>query len=114
MHCAGLLKKLTKSSPVPWINSVVVLMSLWNSQKQWINVIIVKDEGILHLPEEILFERSSWDIKANTRGVDPLRTLAKALDQVLPCYTGGPRSRQNDCPKSKAKVEAIFIEGHAD
>jgi chemotaxis protein MotB len=33
---------------------------------------------------------------------------------VLPCYTAGPRSRQTDCPKTKAKVEAIFIEGHTD
>jgi flagellar motor protein MotB len=83
-------------------------------QKEGINVIIVRDEGILRLPEDILFEKSSWEVKANARGVDPLKVLAKALDQVLPCYTVGPRSRSNDCPTTKAKVEAIFIEGHAD
>jgi hypothetical protein len=36
------------------------------------------------------------------------------LDQVLPCYTKGSRSRTDNCPKTKAKIEAIFIEGHAD
>src|SRR5205814_1223121 len=58
-------------------------------QREGINVIIVKDEGILRLPEEILFERSSWEIKISPRGADPLKTLARALDQVLPCYTTG-------------------------
>jgi hypothetical protein len=43
-----------------------------------------------------------------------LGALADALDQVLPCYTLGTRSRQENCPKTKAKIEAIFIEGHAD
>jgi flagellar motor protein MotB len=83
-------------------------------QKEGINVIIVKDEGILRLPEDILFEPSRWEIKATARGVDPIKTLSKALDQVLPCYTHGLRSRENDCPTTKAKVDAIFIEGHAD
>src|SRR5580700_12202952 len=36
------------------------------------------------------------------------------LDQVLPCYTGGGRSKSDRCPNTKAKIEAIFIEGHAD
>src|SRR5580700_9488073 len=67
-------------------------------QKEGINVIIVKDEGILRLPEDILFEPSRWEIKATARGVDPIKTLSKALDQVLPCYTYGLRSRQSDCP----------------
>src|SRR5436305_8118886 len=33
-------------------------------QREGINVTIVRDEGILRLPEDILFERSSWEIKA--------------------------------------------------
>jgi hypothetical protein len=77
-------------------------------------VTIVKDEGILRLPEEILFDKSSWEVKANVRGADPLKTLGKALDEVLPCYTAGPRSKEADCPKTKARVEAVFIEGHSD
>jgi outer membrane protein OmpA-like peptidoglycan-associated protein len=82
-------------------------------RKEGINVIVVKDEGILRLPEEILFERSSWELK-KAGASNALRSLANALDLVLPCYTAGSRSTQEKCPKTKAKVEAIFIEGHAD
>jgi flagellar motor protein MotB len=82
-------------------------------RKEGINVIVVKDEGILRLPEEILFDRSSWELK-KAGASNALRSLANALDLVLPCYTAGPRSTQENCPKTKAKVEAIFIEGHAD
>src|ERR1700737_4708621 len=84
-------------------------------QSRGLNVIIIKDEGILRLPEEMLFAKSNWELSA--RGVDTsktLKTLGDALDQVLPCYTLGSRSRQENCPKTKAKIEAIFIEGHAD
>jgi flagellar motor protein MotB len=82
-------------------------------KKEGVTVTVVRDEGILRLPEEILFDKSSSEIKTNVRGVDPLKTLGKALDEVLPCYTAGPRSKGN-CSETKAKVEAIFIEGHTD
>jgi flagellar motor protein MotB len=84
-------------------------------QKNKIEVLVVEDEGILRFSEEILFEKSSWELN-NKRGVgvEALKTLGEALDQVLPCYTTGLRSRQENCPKTKAKIEAIFIEGHAD
>jgi chemotaxis protein MotB len=95
---------------------VEVLQNLGNFlQSRGLNVIIIKDEGILRLPEEMLFAKSNWELSA--RGVDTsktLKTLGDALDQVLPCYTLGSRSRQDNCPKTKAKIEAIFIEGHAD
>jgi hypothetical protein len=50
----------------------------------------------------------------NAKGADALKALGDALDQVLPCYTAGSRSREDNCPRTKAKIEAIFIEGHAD
>lgn len=84
-------------------------------QSRGLNVTIIRDEGILRLPEEMLFAKANWELGG--RGVDAsktLKTLGEALDQVLPCYTLGPRSRQDNCPKTKAKIEAIFIEGHAD
>jgi chemotaxis protein MotB len=76
------------------------------------HVIVVKNEGILRIPEEILFETSEWEL--NKKGSEAVQTVAKALDLVLPCYTVGPRSKTDGCPATKAKVEAIFIEGHAD
>jgi flagellar motor protein MotB len=80
--------------------------------KKGISVKIVRDEGILRFPEEILFDRSKWEL--NAKGSDASKALGDALDQVLPCYTAGPRSREDNCPRTKAKIEAIFIEGHAD
>jgi hypothetical protein len=82
-------------------------------QQNGINVIIVKDEGILRFPEEILFDKSTWELK-KTGASNALKLLANALTLVLPCYTTGPLSKEEDCPKTKAKVEAIFIEGNAD
>lgn len=81
-------------------------------QDQGVNVIIVKDEGILRLPEEILFEKSRAEL--NDKGRAAIQKLAQALDLVLPCYTLGTRSREHGCPATKAKVEAVFVEGHAD
>jgi flagellar motor protein MotB len=93
-----------------------VLQSIGNFlDSRGINVTIIKDEGVLRLPEDVLFAKSAWELSA--KGNDATRTLAAladALDQVLPCYTLGIRSRQESCPKAKAKIEAIFIEGHAD
>lgn len=84
-------------------------------QSRGLNVTIIRDEGILRLPEEMLFAKSNWELSA--KGVDAskvVKTLADALDQILPCYTSGPRSRTENCPKTKSKIEAIFVEGHAD
>lgn len=83
-------------------------------RREGIVVSVIEEEGILRFPEEILFEKSSWDL--NAKGSVALRSLARALDAVLPCYTTGSRSRVDDCPnkKARAQIEAIFIEGHAD
>ena len=81
-------------------------------QNRGINVIIIKDEGVLRLPEDILFSKANWEL--NTKGITAVKTLADALDQILPCYTTGTRSKDDGCPKLNAKIEAIFIEGHAD
>jgi chemotaxis protein MotB len=81
-------------------------------QSRGINVVILKDEGVLRLPEDILFSKANWEL--NTKGVEAVKTLANALDQVLPCYTIGTQSKEDGCPKLNSKIEAIFIEGHAD
>jgi outer membrane protein OmpA-like peptidoglycan-associated protein len=84
-------------------------------QKQGLDVFIIRDEGILRLPEKMLFAKSNWELGASGGDASKaLKVLGDALDQILPCYTLGARSRQDNCPKTKAKIEAIFIEGHAD
>jgi flagellar motor protein MotB len=82
-------------------------------RERGINVEIVKDQGILRLPEEILFDKSKADI--NERGEQAVAALADALAAVLPCYTVGPLSKADDsCGPHRATVESIYIEGHTD
>jgi chemotaxis protein MotB len=81
-------------------------------KQKGISVTVIQNEGILRLPEEILFSSSKWEL--NSKVLEAVRALAEALDQVLPCYTVGTRSRAEHCLTTKAKIGAIFIEGHAD
>ena len=83
--------------------------------KNRIEVLVVEDEGILRFSEEILFEKGSWELNSKKGvGGEALKVVADALDHVLPCYTTGSRSRADNCPRTKARIEAIFVEGHAD
>jgi len=81
-------------------------------EKDGIEVLVVKDEGILRLPEKLLFSASSWEITNK----EPIKALGNALTRVLPCYTlvADLPEQPKDCRKTEAKIEAIFIEGHAD
>jgi hypothetical protein len=46
-------------------------------QQNGINVVIVKNEGILRFPEEILFDKSTWELK-KTGASNALKLLANA------------------------------------
>jgi flagellar motor protein MotB len=67
--------------------------------------------GVLRLPDEILFDSGQADLKPE--GQAALRNLSDGLMQVLPCYSEGV-IKASGCPSSTHKVEAIFIEGHTD
>jgi chemotaxis protein MotB len=77
-----------------------------------INVQVVKDQGILRLPEAILFDKGKADI--NQRGSEAIAAVAEALTAVLPCYTLGGLSAGERCPQQRATIESIYIEGHTD
>lgn len=78
--------------------------------KAGISVEIVERTGVLHLPGDILFAKGQADISPS--GAATLDIVAKALAQVLPCYTFGvPKAA---CRPTKHRIDAIFIEGHTD
>jgi len=79
-----------------------------------IKVEIDIENGILHLPEEILF--SSGSATLNIRGRESLQHLARALYVVVPCYAASWEIRAAiDCEnRTDAMLDAIFIEGHTD
>ena len=74
-------------------------------------VIIDTDNGVLRLPDSVLFDSGQSTLKPQGRA--NVEHLASALIEILPCYSDGvPRSEK--CPASKHKVESVYIEGHTD
>jgi len=85
--------------------------------------------GILRLPEGVLFDSGAYEIKPGSNAENTAKILANALSEVLPCsvMTGGkqepngvPYRPYSDCNLSNfnnrnvAYIEAIFLEGHTD
>lgn len=79
-----------------------------------IKVEIDLENGILHLPEEILFPSGSANL--NARGRESLAYLAAALHTVVPCYASNIELREAvGCTgRTPAMLDAIFVEGHTD
>ncbi len=77
-----------------------------------VKVFVDPENGILRLPEELLFARGEYELTG--KGQDALGQLATALNLVLPCYANSSTAAR-DCPKNrKGRLEALFIEGHTD
>jgi chemotaxis protein MotB len=79
--------------------------------EQGIKVEIDIQNGILRLPDEILFDSAQAELKPE--GLRAVQSLANGLLLVLPCYSDG-LERPTSCPPPEHKTEAIFIEGHTD
>jgi len=69
--------------------------------------------GILRLPEKLLFDSGSADF--NETGKYAVIHLARALSLLLPCY-GQRASHAGDCPAHAQPIrfDVILIEGHTD
>jgi outer membrane protein OmpA-like peptidoglycan-associated protein len=91
-----------------------ILQDLERSLKDMgVAVEIDVENGILRLPENILFERNRSDLTGPGR--DAIVVLGRSLDTVLHCYASIPgETRPNTCPDTPHTVEAIFVEGHTD
>lgn len=82
-------------------------------KKQGVSVQNDRDNGILRLPESILFAVGRSDL--SPEGKIAVAKLAYALAMVLPCYTTQPHvAPPQDCPKTAFGLEALLIEGHTD
>lgn len=78
-----------------------------------IKVKIDTENGILRLPEELLFDRGEFELKG--QGQEALETLADVLASILPCYAMTASAPIESCPPNPGgRLEAIFIEGHTD
>lgn len=78
-----------------------------------VEVDIDTQNGVLRLPDEILFDLNSAEL--NPTGATALGRVAAALDQILPCYAASG-SRPATCPERSRDIalEALFVEGHTD
>lgn len=80
-----------------------------------VDVTIDTQNGVLRLPDAILFDRGQADLKPE--GVVAVGHLADALADVLPCYTDyvDPSAvRPASCPGTTHRIESIYVEGHTD
>ena len=81
-----------------------------------VDVKIQKENGVLRLPDEILFARN--DDKLSQQGITAIGHLARALDEILPCYAkSAALIDSRDCMSNipdAVNLEAVFVEGHTD
>jgi len=82
-----------------------------------VRVIVREENGVLQLPDEILF--ASEEAVVSPEGSEAISHLARALDQILPCYSrASPTLETIDCDleilDDAIRLEAVFVEGHTD
>lgn len=79
--------------------------------RQGIPVSVDPTNGVMHLPESLLFDSGSADFKPS--GLRALSVLGRQLERDLPCYTFGRMPPY--CPAgSRPIIDALFVEGHTD
>lgn len=83
-------------------------------EQQGVTVDIDEDNGILRLPEKLLFQRGEYRIQA--AGEDALAHLASVLMRTLPCFaTVASPPVELRCPATRGgRLESVLIEGHTD
>ena len=81
-----------------------------------VRVIVREENGVLQLPDEILFGVNEATL--SEEGSEAITHLAIALDLILPCYANVfDVTTANTCQVSipdEVEVEAVFVEGHTD
>ena len=76
-----------------------------------IRVIVDDENGILRLPEDLLFSKSRADITDDGRKA--IAHIASAMSIVLPCHAG--KFAPPDCKLSPGgRLETVLVEGHTD
>lgn len=84
-------------------------------KEKGVDVTIDTQNGVLRLPDSILFDSGRPDLKPE--GKVAVALLAEALADVLPCYTNRNAAPSSECSKENPKahwVESVYVEGHTD
>ena len=98
------------------IERAKILKALQQTLKsKGVEVTIYTQNGILRLPDAILFDSAKAVLKPE--GQIAVGHLADALTEVLPCYTDqrdGGNNRPQSCGNTTHRIESVYIEGHTD
>lgn len=96
----------------------VILQKIEQSLKDLgVQVTIDTEQGVLRLPESILFGVNEFEL--NNNGKENIKKLAGVLAKYLPCISvTSDDSKKQSCESlnlaSKDGLDAVFIEGHTD
>lgn len=78
-----------------------------------LEVVISPEQDALRFQGEGLFESGSSQLRPRQRQI--VETMGRLIDEILVCFTLGPRAmRGDDCGSGTALIEAIQVEGHTD
>jgi flagellar motor protein MotB len=81
-------------------------------KRRGIQITIDTRTGIARLPESLLFESGSSELRAD--GADKLAIVAQELRAILPCYAYGLQPSGHCSPSAHPILDAMFVEGHTD
>ena len=85
-------------------------------KEQGFSVKVDHKRGIIRLPEGKLFDKGK--ILFSPGGRKNMRIMTDVLRAILPCYVGTGKSKtkklKSSCGVISHKIEAVFLEGHAD
>ena len=113
LHTEEMTDAITKINEAR--NEILVEMEK-SLKSEGVQVSIDLENGILRLPESLLFESGKWE--PNQQGEIALKKLANVLLVYLPCLTKTNPSFKFMCQKlhliDEPVLEAVLIEGHTD
>ena len=85
---------------------------------------IIEEQGVIRLPEGILFASGEFAFTKGSRAESTAKAVASALNIILPCSVlnknGRPYTSREKCQKAfyhnknMGFVQAIYVEGHTD
>lgn len=81
-------------------------------EQEGIKVELDLKQGIMHLPESLLFKRGEWRFGEN--GIRAINILANTLTRIIPCYLIYYGSRYQCSEVSPIDIDTVLIEGHTD
>ena len=73
--------------------------------------------GVIRLPQKEMFATAEYELSSD--GIENINKLSMVLGEILPCYSKLNNQHKMEyllkCDRlSKNKIDAVFIEGHAD